>query len=219
MKLSITQRPARTSLPGMPGTSCQWPCRQPVAPARPAAPPRQPATKPMEASSAKQSTSIYSSQCLGCKRQSGQAHVLPVPRCAPNLTQPDLTVCLQCFWRSLCLDVCISLALGRLISKKNSRITLTVEAAVAGPTGTAGARPKPGPTTGRLRATAAPGPRRGFIEGSSRRTRTDAGTIDVTVRSSCSFSTATFSRNPVMQGSYALLCFEMIGLHQISGFW
>lgn len=48
-----------------------------------------------------------------------------------------------------------------------------------------GASPKPGPTVGRPLGPPAPGTTRPLLAASSRRTRTDAGTMLVTVLSSC----------------------------------
>lgn len=91
-------------------------------------------------------------------------------------TAPSSDISARNAWYFLSMTVAAAGAAGRASGAAGP---------AAAPAGAAGARPNPGPTTGRLRATAAPGPSRGRIDGSSRRTRTDAGTMDVTVRSSC----------------------------------
>ena len=53
-----------------------------------------------------------------------------------------------------------------------------------------GVSPKPGPTTGRPLTPPAPATTRLALDASSRRTRTEAGTMDVTVLSSCNPSTS-----------------------------
>ena len=61
-----------------------------------------------------------------------------------------------------------------------------------------GASPKPGPTEGRPLAPGLGATARPPLDASSRRTRTDAGTIDVTVLSSCGCAP--------LQSTSALIC-------------